>query len=73
MTAEEKRLAIAAKEALAERILDKIIRLDNVQLEKYGRLLAEVICLKTNENLNDWLMETGHAKPYDGGTKDREW
>ncbi|CAD7964650.1 unnamed protein product [Amoebophrya sp. A25] len=73
VTPAEKKLAIAARDALSEKILDRIIRLENVQLEKYGRLLAEVVCLRTGENLNDWLLETGHAKLYDGGTKDREW
>ena len=34
---------------------------------KYGRILGELIC--DGVNLNDALIENGHAVVYDGGTK----
>ncbi len=77
----EKKLAIQARDALREKILGKFVRLENVALEKYGRLLAEVVEEKTTcfgwrragKNWNQWLLDEGHAKLYDGGTKDTNW
>ena len=71
VTAFEKELAIRARDALAERILHKIVRLEKVGVEKYGRVLADVIY--KGENMNDWLLAKKYAKPYDGGKKDSVW
>lgn len=35
--------------------------------EKYGRYLAEV--WHRGVNINEWLVEQGHAKRYDGGPR----
>ena len=69
--AEEKRLAILARDALSEKILGKIVTLENVGLEKYGRVLADISY--RGENICDWLLKEKYAKPYDGGTKDTDW
>ena len=65
--ADEKELAVKARDALASRILNRQVTLQNVALEKYGRLLAQVyvdgVCY------NDWLLEQMYAVPYTGGTK----
>lgn len=37
--------------------------------DKYGRLLADLISVNTNQSLNDALIQTGHAVPYDGKSK----
>lgn len=68
----EKELAKKAKVALSKHILGKLVTFENVQLEKYGRVLCDVISDK-GVNMNHWLVKRGYAKKYDGGTKDREW
>ena len=47
--------------------MGKIVTLDNVGLDKYGRLLAEVII--DGENLSDLLLDEGLAVSYDGGKR----
>lgn len=63
----EKHIAKLARDTLANLIYDKWARLENVTLEKYGRLLADVwvddICI------NEWMIEKRFAVKYDGGTK----
>jgi len=64
----EKHLAIKARDFLADRIMDKVVVLQNVSTEKYGRLLADVYydgCL-----INELMLTSGHAVKYDGGTKE---
>jgi endonuclease YncB( thermonuclease family) len=64
---EEKEIAVKARDALSERIMGKEIRLENVQTEKYGRLLCEVYL--GNDHLNKWMIDERYALKYDGGTK----
>ena len=64
---DEKIAAIAAKEALSGKILNKCITLDNVSVEKYGRVLADIHY--RNLCLNDWMLSEKYAVIYDGGTK----
>ena len=45
---------------------EEIILISHVK-GKYGRILGELIC--DGVNLNDALIENGHAVVYDGGTK----
>ena len=72
-TANEKELAKKSREALSNLILGKIITLQNVSTEKYGRILADVylgdLCV------NEWMITNNYAVKYDGGTKERpdEW
>jgi micrococcal nuclease len=70
----EKTLAEAAKTALSTQILDGHVWLYCTGREKYGRVLAEIypttwFCGKKSVSYNQWLLETGHAKKYDGGAK----
>tara|TARA_Y200000002_G_scaffold377082_1_gene382058 strand:- start:1254 stop:1724 length:471 start_codon:yes stop_codon:yes gene_type:complete len=69
----EKKHALIARDALSERILNKIVRLENVESEKYGRLLADVYL--DNDNLNEWMIEKNYAVKYAGDTKvkPKEW
>ena len=66
----EKQHAIQSRDALKERILDEIVELNIIGLEKYGRILADVIY--HGENMNKWMVEKGYAVEYDGGTKKRD-
>lgn len=63
----EKTVAIMAKEAIQSRVLHQVVTLENVELEKYGRLLARVH--HEGQCLNDLLCASRLAVPYDGGTK----
>lgn len=64
---EEKKLAKIAKDTLSSQILNKVVTLKNVQLEKYGRILADVII--NGQNMSDFMLEKKLAVKYDGGTK----
>ena len=66
----EKQHALQSRDALKEKIMDKIITLDITGLEKYGRILATVYY--KGENMNEWLLKNNYAIPYDGGTKKRD-
>ncbi len=63
----EKRIAVKARDALGEKILNKPIVLKNVTTEKYGRLLADVHY--NGMHLNKWMIEQRYAVEYGGGTK----
>lgn len=64
---EEKKLAKIAKDKLSQQILNKVITLKNVSLEKYGRILADVII--DGKNMSEFMVEQKLAVKYDGGTK----
>lgn len=61
---EERPQGLISAEALRNRILDKqvIIVTDKDQTGKYGRWLGTVYL--EQENLNEWLLNEGLAKPY---------
>lgn len=63
----EKRLALIGRDNLKELIMDKIVKLKNVDLEKYGRILADVYL--DDLYLNEWMIKKKYAVRYDGGTK----
>ena len=63
----EKECAQIAKETLSNLILNKTITLKNTDVEKYGRILADVYI---NEiHLNKYMLDNRLAVSYDGGTK----
>lgn len=65
---EIKARAKAAQTFLSSQILGKIVRLENVSLEKYGRILADVYLGDTS--MNEMMITGGFANRYDGGTKE---
>jgi micrococcal nuclease len=72
---EEKDAAQAAKKEVMELILYKEVILENVGLEKYGRLLANVLVKDENNpnnliNIGQHLLNKNLAKIYNGGTKE---
>lgn len=67
-TTAEKDAAIIAKNKVSEMVLNKVVTLRNVKLEKYGRLLADVYI--GDLHLNQYLLDNKYAVPYDGGTKE---
>ena len=68
-TKKEKDAAVKARDALSGRILGKIVTLEDVGTDKYGRVLATVKC--GGEDICQWMIDEGHAKPYFGGTKEK--
>lgn len=65
---DERAAAQRAQKALEDFILNKTVRLENRRQEKYGRLLADVYL--GDIHINQWLLDNGHAKAYDGGKKE---
>ncbi len=66
-TESEKTCAKIAKKFIEDKLLGNIVKLKNVSLEKYGRILADVVY--NGVNLGDLLVENRLAVRYDGGTK----
>lgn len=64
---EEKKAAIAARDFIANLVLNKFVRLENISSEKYGRILADVYFGDTH--INQLLINERYAVKYDGGTK----
>jgi len=63
----EKELAQKAQNALYEMVFNKIVYLTDMGMDKYGRVLANVYLDKVN--LSQWMLDNGHAVPYDGRAK----
>lgn len=68
-TSDEKQAAKDVRDILSNMIMNKVIRLDNIQSEKYGRILADVYL--GDVHINQWLVDNRYAVVYDGGTKKR--
>jgi micrococcal nuclease len=64
---EEKTAAKNARDFVSNRILNKYVKLENIETEKYGRILADVYI--GDVHLNDLLLKERYAVRYDGGTK----
>ena len=64
---DEKTAAKNARDFVSNMILDKYVRLENINSEKYGRILADVYY--GDVHLNDLLLKERYAVPYAGGTK----
>ena len=64
---EEKEAAKNARDYVSNLVLNKFVRLENIESEKYGRILADVYIGDTH--LNQLLITERYAVKYDGGTK----
>lgn len=67
VTNEEKEAAKAAREFVYNLVFNKNVRLENIESEKYGRILADVYI--GDIHLNELLLKERYAVKYDGGTK----
>ena len=66
----EKEAAQAARKALSDRILYRMVQINiRPEKDKYGRLLARIA--DCDGSINDWMIAQGHGKPYFGGTKEK--
>ena len=68
-TTAEKELAKKSRDVLSTLIMNKIVTLKNISIEKYGRILADVYL--GNMLLNEYMLDNNYAVKYDGGTKKR--
>jgi micrococcal nuclease len=64
---DEKEAAKSAREFVYNLVFNKYVRLENIQSEKYGRILADVYI--GDIHLNELLLKEGYAVKYEGGTK----
>jgi micrococcal nuclease len=64
---EEKEAGKQARDFVSNLVLNKCVRLENIESEKYGRILADVYI--GDIYLNDLLLKERYAVKYDGGTK----
>jgi endonuclease YncB( thermonuclease family) len=68
---EEKEIAKQARDFVSNLILNKYVRLENVESEKYGRILANMYSDEARTNcLNTELVSSGFAKAYFGDKKE---
>lgn len=68
--ANEKAKAVQTRDFLKGKILDKIIIVDCLDFDKYGRLLGNIFVEGEEISMNQQLINGGYAKAYDGGTKE---
>ncbi len=61
---EERPQGLIVRDILRERILNKEVIINSYKDKqgKYGRYLATI--LLDGEDINQWLLDNGHAKPY---------
>jgi endonuclease YncB( thermonuclease family) len=64
---DEKSVAKLARDFVSSMILHKIVNLENIQNDKYGRILADVYLDGTH--INSLLINERFAVKYTGGTK----
>ncbi len=70
----EKELAINAKNRLIELLNKhptKLIKIQCLEFDKYGRILINVWNMVDTKSINEIMIEEGHGKAYDGGTKEK--
>lgn len=67
----EHNFAVHIRDWLRELILNKIVKLELLSSDKYGRLLVNVFY--EGKNINKLIIEKGYAKEYDGGSKSTLW
>jgi len=65
----EKKYGYEVRDKLREKILNSVVQLKCGDLDKYGRLLVEIVCDNGSCNVNQWLIDNNYAFAYDGGTK----
>ena len=65
---EEKKLGYQTRDKLNEFINDKVVDVVCLDFDKYGRVLAEITY--NGKRVDEWLIENGYAKPYEGKTKE---
>jgi endonuclease YncB( thermonuclease family) len=68
----EKQAGELVRDKVYENFMNKIVELKNIDYDKFGRILAEVIILDKNINLSDWILKNNYGTNYLGGTKEKK-
>ena len=72
----EKKLAYSAKNRIIELLEahpSKLIKIECLDFDKYGRILIKAYNNVNEKSINEIMVEEGHGKWYDGGKKDINW
>ena len=72
----EKELALIAKNKMIELLEahpSKLIKIECLKFDKYGRILIKAYNNVHEKSINEIMVEEGYGKWYDGGTKDINW
>ena len=78
----EKELAIIARNALSSKVLNKMVILENTDIEKYGRILADVFLAKNpdseselqkieSSSISHWMLKNDYTMPYSRDSKNK--
>ena len=70
----EKELALKAKDRLIELLNKhetKLIKIECLEFDKYGRLLINFWNNVDKKSINEIMISEGHGKPYNGGSKEK--
>jgi len=67
----EKRAAIMVRDRVSHIIQDKLVAIEMVDLDKYGRILSNIYINVDDgeQSLADWLITNGYVRPYRGQKK----
>lgn len=73
----EKAAALKAREALSEKIMNRMVFLQNIDTEKYGRVLADVFLEEPGsgsseakkQSISEWMLKNHYGVAYTGGKK----
>lgn len=65
----EKQMGYLTRDKLVELIGDKVVEIECLDFDKYGRVLAEIYY--KDIHVNQWLIENGYAHKYEGKTKEK--
>ena len=68
LNVDEKKCGLRVRDLLSEKIMNKIVNIEILKTDKYGRYLAEVSYKK--QNISDWLLNNNYAVKYNGGKKE---
>ena len=72
----EKKLAYSAKNRMIELLEahpSKLIKIECLDFDKYGRILIKAYNNVNEKSINEIMVDEGHGKWYDGGKKDTNW
>ena len=61
----EKHAAVLSRDALNNLIFNKIITLQNVNIERYGRIIADIYL--DDIHVNQWMLDHHYVDKYTGG------
>ena len=67
----EKEFGLFVRDKLRELIMNKIVKLNCFEFDKYGRLLIEISVPDLKPKVHEWLIDKKYAYTYEGKTKQK--